>query len=335
MSGGGRVTIRDAARASGVSSQTVSNVLHGRGRVANSTRARVIQVIESLGYRPHTGAVSMRTRRSGRIAHPIVPGELAPSNTIMLEFIRTLASAAGRHNHHLILAEGASDTEELVSSGSVNAVVLADVAPRDERVSTLINLGVPVACFGRIEPELSRNWIDIDSQASVRDLTTQLIAAGHTRLAFLGYATRSRWDIDREAGFRQAVVAAGLAEHVYTADLDLTAARGVIDTLLDHAAGPTAIVTGSDVLAAAVYAAAAHRKIRIGDNLAVTGFDGGLIGRLLTPTLTTLAIPLPYIAEWLVNRALSEIDGPTGDPGEMLLAELVIGQSASIGAPST
>jgi len=329
-----RVTIRDVARAANVSSQTVSNVLRGRGRVAESTRQRVQEVIQRMDYRPHAGAASLRTRRSGHIVHPIHSGELDPSNTIMLEFIRALTAAAGRRNHNLVLADGDDDIDELVRSGAVDAVVLADIGVGDPRVSTLLRLRVPFACFGRIEPEVSRNWIDVDSQASVRDLTAQLVDAGHHRIAFVGYATDSRWDTDRESGFREAIAAAGLVERVYRPPLDPTAVQEVIEALLESTPRPTAIVTGSDVLAGGIYAAAARRKIRIGDELAVTGFDGGLAARLLSPTLTTLAIPLQYIGDWLVDRALAEIDSATELPGELIKAELVIGESGGLVAAS-
>ncbi len=98
-----------------------------------------------------------------------------------------------------------------------------------------------------------------------------------------------------------------------------------IDTLLD--ARPTAIVTGSDVLAGAIYATAAQRGLRIGDDLAVTGFAGSMVGRLLAPALTTVAIPIGYIAKRLVARVLAELDGPTGGPGELIMPELVVGAS--------
>jgi DNA-binding LacI/PurR family transcriptional regulator len=67
--------------------------------------------------------------------------------------------------------------------------------------------------------------------------------------------------------------------------------------------------------------------MRIGSDLAVTGFDGSVEGRMLTPALTTLAIPIAYIAESLVARALGDLDGPTGDPGEVIRPELVLGVS--------
>lgn len=327
-----RITIDDVARAADVSRQTVSNVLRGRGRVADETRARVREAIETLGYRPHAGAASLRTRRSGRIAHPIFPGELDPANTIMLEFIRALTAAAGQRNHYLLLAaDGAGDVADLVQSGAVDAVVLADIAPDDDRVATLIRLGVPFACWGRLEPSLPQNWIDVDSRAGVHDVTARLVTAGHTDVAFLGYQAKGPWDIERETGYREAVSAAGLDDNVVTPTSDDVAIRQAIDTLLDGTSPPTAIVTGSDVLARAIYLAAMYRGITIGADLAVTGFDGGTVGRSLTPSLTTLAIPLDHIAGWLIDRALAEIDGPTGEPGELVMPELILGDSATLG----
>ena len=86
------------------------------------------------------------------------------------------------------------------------------------------------------------------------------------------------------------VAAAGLVQRVDKPVLDPTAVQDAIEALLDAAPCPTAIVTGSDVLAGSVYVAASRRKIQIGTELAVTGFDGGMASRLLNPSLTTLAI---------------------------------------------
>jgi DNA-binding LacI/PurR family transcriptional regulator len=326
----GRPTIHDVARAAGVSHQTVSNVLNGTGRVGMATRARVDAAIAELNYHPHAGAASLRTRRSGRIAYPIGSGDLGPLNTIMLEFVESLTSAAGRHDHHLVLAAGGvagmTDVEHLLRSGAADAVVLANIGPNDERVATLARRGVPFACFGRTEPDMPQSWIDVDSRGGVRQVTEHLIGLGHVHIAFLGYARQSRADLEREAGYRDAMDAAGIAARVGLPEPDPRQVRWAIERLL--MSSPTAIVTGSDVLASAVYAAAGRHGRQIGSDLAVTGFDGSMVGRLLTPALTTLAMPVGYIAEALVTRALAEIGGRTGDPGELVRAELVLGASS-------
>ncbi|WP_290055957.1 LacI family DNA-binding transcriptional regulator [Amycolatopsis solani] len=319
-----RTTIHDVARAAEVSHQTVSNVLNGTGRVGALARARVTEAIAALGYRPHAGAASLRTGRSRRLAHPVVTGELGPANTIMLEFIQALTSAAGRRGNHLLLTDGGAglgDVEDLVRSGAVDAVVLANVLPRDERVATLAAQRIPFACFGRTAADQPQNWIDVDNRAGVHDATTHLLGRGHERITFLGYVPQGGWDDEREAGYRDAMTAAGLPARVMH-----TEPGGAIDSVL---AGqrPTAIVTGSDVLAAALYTAAARQGLRVGRDLAVTGFDGSVVGRVLDPALTTVAIPVDAIADRLVARVLAELDGPTGAPGELVRPELVLGES--------
>ena len=317
-----RTTIHDVARAAGVSHQTVSNVLNGTGRVGAATRARVAETITTLNYRPHAGAASLRTGRSGRIAYPLAAGDLGPANTIMLEFVEALTAAAARRGRHLLLAAGADGLDGLLREGGADAVVLANVTRQDERVRALARRGVPFACFGRTDEDMPQNWVDVDDRRGVHDLTARLVADGHTRVAFLGYAPQGPWDDNREAGFRAATGDAGLTASVSLPGMAPALVRAAIDALLD--AGPTAIVTGSDVLAATLYTVAAHRGLRIGTDLAVTGFDGSMVGRLLTPTLTTLAIPTATIAERVVARALSEVDGSTG---ELLPPELVRGES--------
>ena len=70
----GQVTIQDVARAAGVGRQTVSNVLNGSGRVGEATKIRVLEAVAALGYHPHHGARSLRSRRTGQVAYVLPPG---------------------------------------------------------------------------------------------------------------------------------------------------------------------------------------------------------------------------------------------------------------------
>jgi len=91
---------------------------------------------------------------------------------------------------------------------------------------------------------------------------------------------------------------------------------------------PTAVVAGSDVLAAACYTVASRQGLRIGRDLAVTGFDGSVISRLLTPALTTVAMPLRNLAGRLIDRVTEEVTGSGPGHGEFLQTILVPGESA-------
>jgi DNA-binding LacI/PurR family transcriptional regulator len=341
----GQVTIQDVARAAGVGRQTVSNVLNGSGRVGEAARARVLEAVAALGYHPHHGARSLRSRRAGQIAYVLPRVQLLPSNYIMQQFLQALAAASGRRGYSMVVVvpdgNPQDDMRRLIASRSVDAFLLSETQLEDSRVILLADAGMPFACFGRTGPALPQHWVDIDNHEAIAAAVEHVLGRGYERLAFVGYRSASLWDNQRTAGFR-----AGLARQGVPADraemllVDEANARRKIRSLLTGAyrgarAGlqPDAIVTGSDRLAAIAYGVAAELQLRIGRDLGVTGFDGSIAADLLHPTLTSVTIPVDDIATRMVARALRQVDhGPDGSPGEVVTAPLRLGES-TVGEP--
>jgi DNA-binding LacI/PurR family transcriptional regulator len=329
-----RATIDDVARAAGVSRQTVSNVVRNRGRLASTTRDRVVAAIDALGYRPHTGAASLRSGRTYRIAYPVPDDEFLPDNVIMLEFLQYMVAAARtRAQQVLVTTSSATDLtamDELVWTRSVDGFVLASVTEDDPRIRFLAAHQVPFSCFGRVAPSLPQNWLDIDNRAAVRSMTEHVLARGHTRLSYLGYTPQGPWDDEREAGYRDAVTAAGLPLVLTRTGLAAAAVNAKVTELLADPDRPTAVVTGSDVLAAACYSAASRAGLRVGVDVAVTGFDGSVISRMLTPALTTMAMPLRDLANGLIDRLIAQVAGNDPGPAEVLETILIPGESVPL-----
>jgi DNA-binding LacI/PurR family transcriptional regulator len=337
---GRQVTIEDVARAAAVSRQTVSNVLNNTGRVGEAARVRVLDAVSALGYHPHQGARSLRSRRTRQIAYVIPRVQLLPANYIMQQFVQALAAACARRGYSMVIvvADGAphgdprEEMRRLIASRSVDAFMLSELQQDDQRVALLGEAGFPFACFGRTAPALAQQWVDIDNHEATVQAVDHVLSRGFRRVAFLGYRSQNHWDIERVAGFR-----AGLERHGQPAEdarvllVDDAHARRSIRTLLGGVRPtdrPDAIVAGSDRLAAVVYGVAAELRLRIGRDLAVTGFDGSVATELLHPSLTSLAIPVDDIARRVVARALKQIDhGPDQLPGEVVPAELRIGES--------
>ena len=328
---GRRATIDDVARAAGVSRQTVSNVVRGRGRLASATRDRVVAAIEQLGYKPHTGAASLRSGRTYRIAYPIPDAELHPGNVIMLEFLQFLVAAARERRHQVLViggyGNGLEAIEDLVWTKSVDGFVLTTMADDDPRVAFLAERQVPFGCFGRTSPAMPQHWVDIDNCAAIRDVTARVLTRGHTSVAYLGYIPQGEWDVEREAGYRDAMTAAGLPVTLIRTGTAPAEVDATVADLLGPPDRPTAVIAGSDVLAAACYARAARTGLRIGVDLAVTGFDGSTVARILTPALTTVAMPLAEVAERLVDRIVSAVSGASDERGEVLETTLIWGES--------
>jgi DNA-binding LacI/PurR family transcriptional regulator len=336
----GQVTIQDVARAAGVGRQTVSNVLNGSGRVGDATRARVLEAVASLGYHPHQGARSLRSRRTGQLAYVMPQAQLLPSNYIMQRFLQALAAASGRQHYNLVVVVPAGDPREemrrLIASRTVDGFMLSELQPDDPRVTLLAEAGMPFACFGRTGPGLPQQWVDIDNRAAIGLAVEHLAGRGYTQIAFVGYRSDSHWDLERAAGFRTAAAQHGMtANRAQVLLVREASAWTKIRALLSgirrgsrEGRFPDAISTGSDNLAALIYGVAAELELRIGHDLAVTGFDGSFATDLLRPTLTSVSIPVDEIAGRMVAMALRQIsDGSGGAQGEVVEASLRLGES--------
>ena len=334
----GQVTIQDVARAAAVSRQTVSNVLNGSGRVGDAARIRVLEAVSALGYHPHHGARSLRSRRTRQIAYVMPRAQLRPGNHIMQQFLRALAAACARQSHSMVIVvpdgDPRGEMRRLIASRSVDAFMLSEMQPDDERARLLTEAGTPFACFGRTGPGLPQRWVDIDNRAAVASVVEHVLDRGFARFAYVGYRSDDYWDTERAAGFTDELARHGVA--VGQADMllvDDASARRKVRSLLsaDHRElRPDAIVTSSDRLAGVVYGVAAEMRLRVGQDIAVTGFDGSAAAGLLHPGLTSVAIPVDEIARRVVTRALTQLDhGPDLQPGEVVPTALRLGESTT------
>ena len=324
------------ARAAAVSRQTVSNVLNGSGRVGDAARARVLAAVEALGYHPHHGARSLRSRRTRQFAYVMPQVQLLSGNYIMQQFLQSLAAACARRSYSLVTVVPEGDPRDemrrLIASRSVDAFLLSELQQDDARVRLLTEARMPFACFGRTGPALPQNWVDIDNRGAVAAAVGHVLARGFGRIAFVGYRTPNYWDTERAAGFRDGLAAGGVsADQADVLLVDDASARRKIRSLLSAGRPelrPDAIVTSSDRLAGVVYSVAAELRLRIGQDLAVTGFDGSAAAALMHPRLTTVAIPVDDIARQVVARALRQLDHGAGEePGELVPATLRLGES--------
>ena len=261
--------------------------------------------------------------------------QLAAENAFVLGFIQVLVRAAAQRGHHiLVFTEHGDELEafgELVAMRGVDGFILSGSRVDDPRVRFLAKAAIPSAMFGRTAPDLPQTWVDIDSVAAVGAMVDYLVERGHREFAYLGYDAENFWDLERLEGYRN-----GLARHgIDAAARSIVRVRtagsvhGAVRRLLNRKHRPTAIITGNDVLAAAAVNEVKSMGLRPGSEVAVTGFDGGLVREMTEPALTSVRVPVDVIATELISRCLREIDdGPTGAPGLLVPTEIAVGASA-------
>jgi DNA-binding LacI/PurR family transcriptional regulator len=218
-----------------------------------------------------------------------------------------------------------------VAIRGVDGFILSGSRGDDPRARYLQEAGVPFAMFGRTAAHLPQTWVDVDSVAAVGSAVDYLVERGHESFAYIGYAGQNHWDIDRLGGFRKGLADHGLrvSERSIIQVSTLEEVHGAVLRLLGGRRRPSAIVTGSDVLAAVAVNTARSIGLRVGEHVAVTGFDGGFVQQMTEPVLTSVRIPVDRIADELIGCCLREIDeGPTDAAGLLVPTEIAVGGSA-------
>jgi DNA-binding LacI/PurR family transcriptional regulator len=331
-----RPNIDDVARLAGVSRQTVSNVLNGRSAYfSTETLAKVTAAMETLAYQPNRAAQTLRSQRSMQIGYHMSGEELDIVKGFTLSFLQALIKAAAQQGYQIVVFTHNGDDPravfgELIARRNVDAVIISESQVDDPRVRLLAETGLPFASFGRLAADLPQQWVDIDNAAGMVTLVDYLMAAGYRRYAYLGAEGGEYWKAERLQGFRD-----GLAQHAISLD-DRDVFHGSdaqirerIRQLLGARFRPDAIVTSSDSVAAVAVNVCHALGLRVGHDIAVTGFDGGAMGLLTEPTVTSVRIPVERIAGELIVRCRQEIEsGPTGRPGVLVPTEIVRGGSA-------
>jgi LacI family transcriptional regulator len=309
-------TIYDVAERAGVSISTVSRVLNRPEQVSESTRARVLAVIDELNFVPRAEARARARKGTQRI------GVLAPFFTVpsFVQRLRGVAAALADSPYELVIynVDSVARRDGYLSSLPVaqrldGLIVMA--LPFDEAVAQrLLKHGLETVLIEASRPEFCS--IDIDNEEGGRLAAEYFIQKGHRRCAFVGdsrvppYALHtSEW---RLRGYRQALSEAGIPlpdAYVATAPHGLEEARELAHYLLDLPEPPTAVFAASDTQAMGVLKAARERGVRVPDDLAVIGFDDLDIAEYIG--LTTIRQHLDESGRVAVELLLSRLADPS------------------------
>ncbi|WP_405092930.1 LacI family DNA-binding transcriptional regulator [Micromonospora sp. NBC_01392] len=328
---GEKVTIATVARHAQVSRQTVSNVLNAPHIVREDTRRRVREAIAALGYRANQAARQMRTGRSRLIAVRIEPTRDGINGSVLDRFLHGLTETADATGYRVMLYTARHDDDEittyddLLGAYELDAFVLTGTKHRDPRTAWLAERKVPFVTFGRPwdTPE-AHPWVDVDGAAGTAQATRHLLAAGHRRIAFLGWPAGSGVGDDRRAGWRTTMAEVGLDGAAPDRATEDGIAEGEREAraLLALDAPPTALVCASDSLALGAWQAARDA----GTDVAVVGFDDTPVAAAVG--LSSVSQPLGEAAARCVELLTGLLDGQQRDPQLLLDPSLVLRHSA-------
>lgn len=303
-----RATIVDVAKRAGVSTMTVTRVIHKRDKVSPSTRETVEHAITELGYAPNLAARALVGSRVRRVC--LLYGN--PSSAYLGELILGALKATSEAEANLIVERVTPDLsmEDLAAKldrdwdGLIVPPPMSDMAGIRELIA---QRSFPAVFLSSAAETGQVNEIRIDDYKAAYDIVDLLIRKGHRRIGFIKGDPSQTVSDRRLAGYEDALRDAGLAvDEACIAFGSFTYRSGeqAALALCALARPPSAIFASNDDMAAGALAAAVKTGREVPADLAIAGFDDSPIATTVAPSLTTVRQPVAEMAERAVQLVL-------------------------------
>lgn len=331
-------TLKEIARRTGKSITTVSRALADYDDVSAETKTLVRCVADELGYTPNLLARRLQKRRSDTIG--LILPTFGPrfSDPFFSEFLAGVGNAAAERGYDLLVSTQPPGDRELqvyrqkVQSRQVDGFVIVRTRRQDARIDYLRAARYPFVAFGRCEGELDFPFVDVDGTQGMRLVAEHLIGLGHRDIACLAPPPDLLFAEHRLIGLRQALEDHGLdlAKHqVILGDLTQKSGFEATMRLLDSTAPPTAIAACNDLMALGAMSAIQQRGLKVGKDIAITGFDNIPMAEHAHPPLTTVHQPIYQIGKMVCDELIRLICSEDKTPRQVILEpHLVVRQSS-------
>jgi LacI family transcriptional regulator len=305
-----RATSHDVAARAGVSQPTVSLVLsrNPTARVGTATRERVLRAAEELGYQPNVVARSLVRRRSYALG--IVVPDIA--NQFFADVVSGAQRVAAEEGYAVFLFEQRDVPLErhlqALQTRQIDGVILDATGANTLTPGAFDGLNIVLV------DQPADRWPGVasDAEGAGRLAAEHLLALGHRRCAFAGPSADVHGFRMRERGFVRGLRDAGVelpSAWLRRVPATLEGGQAAMRALLALDERPTATFCANDLIALGAHKACTQLKVAIPGAMSIVGCDDIAFARLVTPELTTVAVPARELGARAARLLVREIEG--------------------------
>jgi len=296
-------TLKEVAQRAGVSSATVSKVLSNTPYVSTTTRERVLQAVDELGYTPHLAARALAAGRTYNIGviFPFIYTSLF-ADVQVTTFLEGVEAAASERGYNILLSSPSMPVQDselyrrFVGSHYFDGVLVQENLPDEILSSFIAQHGYPYVTVGYRSLNDTVNCIRLDDYGGAFTAARHLLDLGHRRIGIISVGPLpSFFLIERMRGYRDAFAASGLdldAMPVAYGGYSIPSGETAMCQLLAVTDPyPTAVLCINDMMAFGAIRAARSEGLRVPEDISIVGFDDIPLAPYVDPPLTTVRQP--------------------------------------------
>ncbi|TDO22796.1 LacI family DNA-binding transcriptional regulator [Pedobacter duraquae] len=311
-------TLKDIAKALGLSTSTVSRALRDTHEISSRTKQLVMDYAKKINYRPNPNALSLKERRSKSIG--VLVSEVA--NHYFSQAINGIESIAYDKGYHVIITQTheSYDREkintEYLSSRSVDGLLISLSAETDDvaHLKYLHDKGLPMVFFDRVAEEIDTHQIVANNEKGAFEATSHLIETGYRKIAHLTSSAHLSISKERLSGYSRALAQHNIPinedyiKHCPHGGMFHEEVETAIQELLDMKDKPDAIFVAGDRLSIGCLMVFKKLNIKVPEDMAIAGFSNSDVLDLMSPSLTSIRQPAFEIGQIATEMLINLIE---------------------------
>lgn len=312
------LTIKDIARALGLSTSTVSRALRDSYEISPETKKLVLEYAAKNNYHPNPIALSLKERRSRSIG--VIVCEIA--NSFFSQTINGIESIAYNNGYNVIIAQSRESFDreminlQYLTSRSIDGLIIS-VSTETKDFTYLKELhekGMPIVFFDRIVDEIDTHKVIVDSYKGAYDATAHLIQNGHRQIAAVTNSAYLSITKERLGGYKAALHDHGLPvreemiRYCHHGGMILAEVEEAVSQLLEGDVKPDAFLATSDKLTTGCLRVLKIKNYKVPEEIGLVGFSNTDLTDLLDPPLTIIKQPAFEMGELATSLLLQLIE---------------------------
>ncbi|WP_086981325.1 LacI family DNA-binding transcriptional regulator [Vibrio aphrogenes] len=308
------VTMRDVAQKAGVSKSTVSRVLNGKNIVRREVAEKVFKAIEETGYRPNLLAQQLANQKTNFIGF-VVTNALY-DGPYFSSLVYYAASFSEQHGRQLVMADGKHSARDeknainfLLDMKCAGIIVYPKYLTEKDLKEIRDSTSIPIVILNRDLTADSGYCITTDHYKNASLMMEHIIDQGHQDIAFISGLADSSTGIQRLQAYQDALLSHDISinpELVISAQWTSESGYQAAKQLVNSGAHFSAVLAGNDDMALGAMKAFVELGFNLPKDISIAGFDNSKMGAFLTPSLTSVSIPLEKMIQKGILTLLGE-----------------------------